>query len=293
MPSVDSQGKASEQPLKILGCPSPVSGQVCYVYESITTPIELIFLETPAIQAKPDLVQQCQEALDRIHAEGSLIGKVRPCIVTSPAPDQNRPAKICLQGTFGGVDPASLGDIYRQFVLPIYPNLGPPGTPHLHLVPEGREKNSWVVAFEFESPRPLSNAWFPKDATISGASRASSRKPNFLRGGRPRVSRKLEKVSNAVLRDRCSKSFREWQTSCLERPERAEECLKQHRVSTCCISNTSASHIKSHCVRIDEDLQAFPVEPPCALLHTPSAPMHPLVCQSRWRLCLRRAIREE
>ncbi|KAI0701018.1 hypothetical protein C8T65DRAFT_579910 [Cerioporus squamosus] len=205
----------------------PVLGQVCYVYESIATPIELIFLRTHAIQARPDLVQQCQEALDRIHAAGSKIGKVRPCIVMRPAISGLRAETVCLKGTFGGADPASMGKVYKHFVRGIFPNRGLPGSRHMHLVPEGRQEKSWVIAFEFETMRPIADTW-SKAAQAGGYHGGLHKRGPRRRGAEPQH---LEKISQAILRDECETSFDAWQAECQDHPETAVESLEEHRVS--------------------------------------------------------------
>ncbi|RDX48659.1 hypothetical protein OH76DRAFT_1556944 [Lentinus brumalis] len=227
MPTAEGQGHANTAAPEPPSAAALAPGQVCYVYESITTPIELIFLSTPAIQANPTLVQQCQDALDRIHAENSTIGKVRPCIVMDLAPDGLRSPRICLKATFGGADPETLGEVYQHFIRGIFPNVGLPGFPHLHLVPEGREKNSWVVAFEFESLRPVSQTW---EAALNGNPQASARtrKRKTFRSGSG-VCRKLERASKAILRDECQKALHEWQAGCRQQPERALKRFEEYR----------------------------------------------------------------
>lgn len=70
-----------------------------------------------------------------------------------------RAETICLNGTFGGADPGSLGKVYKDFARGIFPNRGSSGSRHLHLVPEGQEEHSWVIASEFETFRPIADTW--------------------------------------------------------------------------------------------------------------------------------------
>lgn len=198
------------------------SGQICYVHESLATPIQMIFCDTPAIQANKKFKAICDQELKELCDPKSTIGKVRPCVVmySSSQGQGMGTTTICLKGTFGKTHPENLARVYKQFVLGVHPNQGYPETPHLHLQPEGTQPLSWVVAYEYPCSKKL---YFEQPRNSSSSSRA-------VLGAATVRSHCLHKSSLAILRDQCRLKMVEWQARCKEEEGFAEECWKEHRV---------------------------------------------------------------
>ncbi|KAI0740834.1 hypothetical protein C8Q76DRAFT_204683 [Earliella scabrosa] len=201
---------------------STVVGQVCYIHESLATPILRIFLETAATEENETIKLKCQEELDRL-CTNPAIGKLRPCFTLST--NLKGTKTICVRGTIGQTDPNNLCGIIKHFYVGIFPNLGFYGTPHLHITPEERNPRSAVIAFEMTCDKDL----FPTKKP-SGPESSYSTIPPPSTPRKNRISQ-LEKQSLAILRELCQAKYSAWQVKCKKEPGYAEDCLKEFLVT--------------------------------------------------------------
>ncbi|KAI1781752.1 hypothetical protein LXA43DRAFT_907846 [Ganoderma leucocontextum] len=120
------------QPTRTAGC---VPGDICAVYASLSTPIETVFQATQTIQQDPDALLRSQFALSEIR--GRKIGKKWPCILVRQAIPGIQPAVVYLMGTLGRklIDSDGVCNVLREFMKPIFPNVGLPGSRHYHTIP--------------------------------------------------------------------------------------------------------------------------------------------------------------
>ncbi|KAJ7274995.1 hypothetical protein C8J57DRAFT_1224545 [Mycena rebaudengoi] len=96
---------------------------------------------------------------------GDPKGKTRPCVVIGVKRSAGVEPKLCLMGTFDKCDPQSLPEMYKDFVVPLYPNLGesPGSETHLHSTPDWSHRSAhrqWIIALPvdrdtFSSSLPL------------------------------------------------------------------------------------------------------------------------------------------
>ncbi|KAJ6484445.1 hypothetical protein C8R47DRAFT_1321520 [Mycena vitilis] len=170
--------------------PKAVPGDVCAVDNTslelpfmamIVAAMKKMRMKTPRSQ-RSSQVESHRDRISASNAESRLDtltnnpwGKShRPCVIL-PArrhmEGEGEPGdagKICLMGTFEGADPDTLPSMYRDFVVPVYPNPGlDPSIPSVQSTPSWVcEKSQWIIALPMEPKAGLSEdlpQWSSKD----------------------------------------------------------------------------------------------------------------------------------
>ncbi|KAM5537971.1 hypothetical protein V8D89_008447 [Ganoderma adspersum] len=140
------------------GC---VPGDICAVYASVSTPIEMVFQATQVIQDDPDALRRSQLALKEVGRRN--IGKKRPCILVRQAIPGIQPAVVYLMGTLGRkpVDSDGVCEVLREFIKPIFPNVGLLGSRHYHTTPSWPHGFQWLIghAVELDHTEPVEAHW--------------------------------------------------------------------------------------------------------------------------------------
>ncbi|KAI0365058.1 hypothetical protein BV20DRAFT_780634 [Pilatotrama ljubarskyi] len=193
-------------------------GHICCIYESTATPIERILEQHPTIKACPALYKKCKDALERITAEGSRIGKERPCVLLCTIPSDTRTTPtICIMATFCGAAYEELSEILKIFCIPVSPNLGQEGSIPLHTTPEWPNSDQWIIAYPFDSTRYIKGFW-----------RAGYRTPTSS-GSEDVPVRRLTRRETYALRDHCERAIKQWFDLTAVDPNFAIQCAIEHR----------------------------------------------------------------
>ncbi|KAI0350637.1 hypothetical protein OH77DRAFT_1363432, partial [Trametes cingulata] len=196
-------------------------GDICCIRESTATPIEHILAAHPAIHENPRLLKKCEDALRRIKAEGSMLGKERPCILLCTIPSGVRTAPtVCLMGTFGGTPFEELSEIFKMFCIPLYPNLGQDGSVPVHSTPEWpSSEDQWIIAYSFESSRFIKGHW----------RLGSDRRLGISAGSTDVLVCRLDADAQAFLREQSAMKMKEWEERTSRDPNLAVRCALEFR----------------------------------------------------------------
>ncbi|RDX48643.1 hypothetical protein OH76DRAFT_1404565 [Lentinus brumalis] len=210
--------------------PAYASGHVCTIFESLSTPIEHILAGTPDIKDSPEALKRCKDALSAIQAEGSPIGKNRPCIILGNVsnPDETTGIELILLGTFGRTPYDQLSLLDRLFVVPVSPNPAAKHTIHFHTSPAWDSSHCWAIAFIFKSTRPLKGLW-PRarfDMALPDGKTMSTPSPHCV-GAQPIYEASHD--TRPVIVEKCRFNLERWSSQCIEDPTLAVECEEGFR----------------------------------------------------------------
>lgn len=214
--------------------PAYASGHVCTIFESLSTPIEHILAGTPDIKDSPEALKRCQDALTAIQAEGSPIGKNRPCIILGSVsnPDETTGIELILLGTFGRTPFDQLSPLDRLFVVPVSPNPVAKHTIHFHTSPAWHSSHCWAIAFIFKSTRPLKGLW-PRarfDMALPDGTTMSTPSPHCV-GAQPIYEASHD--TRPLIVEKCRFNLERWSRRCFEDPTFAVQCEEGFRVREC------------------------------------------------------------
>ncbi|TBU27863.1 hypothetical protein BD311DRAFT_807363 [Dichomitus squalens] len=182
---------------------SCATGDICYLRESLATPVEYILQATEVIRQDPVALQRSKAALRDLRSRS--IGKYRPCLLVRNAIPGARPATVFLMGTLRRepIESPSIPKVYREFCRAIYPNSGLPDSAHFHTTPPWPHSSQWLVSY----PIPLGDNnlvtvhWRFKDEST------------------PAQVYAMDKASLEALTVHSRKTFKEWQARCNKEPE--------------------------------------------------------------------------
>ncbi|KAJ6505858.1 hypothetical protein C8R47DRAFT_1192474 [Mycena vitilis] len=128
--------------------------------------VKLPFLEMILLRGAGSGDPEAQKLYAELRDPGSQRGKPRPCVVLPSVNDDPTPTDICLMATFESGDPTSYPQIFRDFILPVFPHDPDSPTnakdqcfqPTLHSCPEwSYAPKQWLIAIpvEFDGDRDL------------------------------------------------------------------------------------------------------------------------------------------
>ncbi|KAI0327913.1 hypothetical protein GY45DRAFT_1362984 [Cubamyces sp. BRFM 1775] len=171
-----------------------LSGEVFAIEESVFTPIEHILADPEVSGLSGYQLSQSATSLHKLCTRAHATNKTpRPCILSqnfyrTDLKDIHNP-RIWLMATFEGTPMSKLPPIYQFFCIAVHPNppLACADTPtslpphdsevHLHSIPEwhnsAEECNQWVIAWSFETKRPLLARWLTPE--VKRKARTSAR----------------------------------------------------------------------------------------------------------------------
>ncbi|TFK90259.1 hypothetical protein K466DRAFT_597103 [Polyporus arcularius HHB13444] len=240
--------------------PAYASGHVCTIFESLSTPIEHILAGTPDIKDSPEALKRCKDALSAIQAEGSPIGKNRPCIILGNVsnPDETTGIELILLGTFGRTPYDQLSLLDRLFVVPVSPNPAAKHTIHFHTSPAWDSSHCWAIAFIFKSTRPLKGLW-PRarfDMALPDGKTMSTPSPHCV-GAQPIYEASHD--TRPVIVEKCRFNLERWSSQCIEDPTLAVECEEGFRVQP--PPSEGFSLTKKFCGHVRSEREVFPEQP--------------------------------
>ncbi|KAI0701020.1 hypothetical protein C8T65DRAFT_741912 [Cerioporus squamosus] len=224
--------------------PAYAAGHVCTIFESLATPIEHILLGSPGIQDNPESLKRCEDSLAAIQAEGSLIGKNRPCIILSSVEGgETTGVNLILLGTLGMTPYNELPLLYRLFVSAVSPNPFS-GSPHFHIVPPWTNPHQWAIAFVFRSTRPLKGLW-PRarsDLQLPNGEIVSTPSP-YCVGTKPIY--RASPATRPLILQKCRSNLETWSERCIADPTLVVQCEEGFRESRFQGNDCSASRRNS------------------------------------------------
>ncbi|KAI0629494.1 hypothetical protein C8Q77DRAFT_1140664 [Trametes polyzona] len=186
-------------------------GDICAIHESPSAPVRLATDKTPYTGTPAP-------------GQGP-----RPAVLLRPAPHIPRPcaagrtqsskSRICLCATFNHEgEKEKLPRISQFFCLPISPHnelsahqLLPP---HFHTRPEWPQRDTWLLAYSFESSGTITGRWQNKGPP------PPQHQPSSYR---------LDGDDLAALVDMCEKKREEWDLLVQEQPELAKEYYREYQ----------------------------------------------------------------
>ncbi|KAI0653317.1 hypothetical protein C8Q70DRAFT_1036629 [Cubamyces menziesii] len=188
-----------------------IRGEVFSIEESVYTPIEHIFADPNVSGLAGANLNHSTASLNKLCTRNQATNKTpRPCILAGSFPNTKlediKNPSIWLMATFEGTPMSTLPPIYQFFCIAVHPtpplcpleasraiSLPSPGF-HLHSLPEwptpGPNSSQWIIAWEFETTRPLLGRWLTpqarKKARLSscGSTEEAARVENSHRGER-------------------------------------------------------------------------------------------------------------
>lgn len=186
------------------------TGDICSIYASLSTPIELMLQRSPVISEDPNALRRSEFALSEVKRRN--IGKDRPRILVRGATSGIQGARVYLMGTVERKPVNSLCVVLRQFMKPIFPNRGPRGSNHFHTTPQWPHGYQWVVGYLVE----LDNT------------EAQGLKRWHSKAG---ATYMMDEDTLDTLVDDCDDTFTAWEIRCRDDPAFAMQSESQWRVS--------------------------------------------------------------
>ncbi|KAJ6608320.1 hypothetical protein B0H10DRAFT_458100 [Mycena sp. CBHHK59/15] len=174
------------------------------VRAALFTSIHLPLLES-VIDRLPSVSKYTLSVCARLR--GGRCGKPRrPCIVYDV-----KTSDVCLMGTFEGCDPGRFPEVYRRFVVPVYPNLGKtPSDLHVHSCPRWESHhNQWILLVPF---KPLVEDF---QELPSWSSRKMTSRVHF------------DSEAMEVLRSLCREKQEEWEAEIHDKPTSLNQAHKE------------------------------------------------------------------
>ncbi|RPD57859.1 hypothetical protein L227DRAFT_613256 [Lentinus tigrinus ALCF2SS1-6] len=198
-------------------------GDVCTVRESISTPIEELFLRTKNIGDRPHVQARCQRNHARLtDTTKPPPGKDRPCVVLSPTPvpaESTSETAICLKMTMDSTPHNQLPLVVKYFGVMVAPNKLPTQR-HVHTGPgEWPHPKQLLLAFRFTTRRPLKGLW-PRGRANNSSDRVkhNSRPANMHLADDGVPVYRYDRDTTVWVVEECNRLFEKWGKDCERDP---------------------------------------------------------------------------
>ncbi|RPD71474.1 hypothetical protein L226DRAFT_176220 [Lentinus tigrinus ALCF2SS1-7] len=188
------------------------AGDVYSIQESVYTVIFDILLSSRIVDR--GIERRCDQAAQRLKKKDHATEKIRPCIAMSDGISSATPL-VCLTASWEQTPLADLPRLFRHFSIPIHRNrIISDNSNHYHSSPEWDIENAYVLAWSFESTRPLVNRW-----------------PGRETGTPPDQPYVFGNTTLKRIVSDCKYKQKEWLAMCSEDPNFAVECARECLVS--------------------------------------------------------------
>ncbi len=230
-----------------------VFGDVCTVRESISTPVEMVFMDAPGLETKPGARERCAKHYAAL-TDPSVPppGKDRPCIIlSSSVPVDSASTTICLKTTLGKTPYEQLPLIVKHFGVKVASKQLPAGEEHVHSDPEWPHPQQLILAIAFTTQRPIKGMW-PRGRENGLSDTGKPRgEPDSSNATTPLADDgvpvyKYEREARMWLVDKCDELLMKWTQRCQKDPNFAKVVEADFRVRARSTRN-SLGFTDSHC----------------------------------------------